>query len=186
MRLQERPEDLPPGQLPRSMDARVLEDLSDTARPGDRITVTGIVRAEQEFVGRRGKLRTFNLYMDANHLQISGKEVHVLEISPEEEEKILELSKDPWIHRKLIMSIAPSIYGYDDMKEAILYLLFGGMPKRLPDGITIRGDINILLVGDPGTAKSQLLQYVSRVAPRGLYTSGRGSTAAGLTAAVVR
>jgi replicative DNA helicase Mcm len=186
MRLQERPEDLPPGQLPRSMDIKVLEDLSDTARPGDRITVTGIVRAEQEFVGRRGKLRTFSLYMDANYLQISGKEVEVMEISPEEEEKILELSKDPWIHRKLIMSVAPSIYGYDDMKEAILYLLFGGIPKKLPDGITIRGDVNILLVGDPGTAKSQLLQYVSRVAPRGLYTSGRGSTAAGLTAAVVR
>ncbi len=186
IRLQERPEDLPPGQLPRSMDVRVLEDLADVARPGDRVTVTGIVRAEQEYIGRKGRLRTFNLYMDANHVEVSGKEVEVVEITPEEEQKILEFSKDPWIHRKLIMSIAPSIYGYDDMKEAILYLLFGGVPKRLPDGITIRGDINILLVGDPGTAKSQLLQYVSRVAPRGLYTSGRGSTAAGLTAAVVR
>ncbi|MEM3004005.1 MAG: minichromosome maintenance protein MCM [Candidatus Bathyarchaeia archaeon] len=186
IRLQERPEDLPPGQLPRSMDVRLLEDLSDAARPGDRVSVTGIVRAEQEYVGRKGRLRTFNLYMDANHVQVSGKEVEVIEITPEEEQKIIELAKDPWIHRKLIMSIAPSIYGYDDMKEAILYLLFGGVPKKLPDGITIRGDLNILLVGDPGTAKSQLLQYVARVAPRGLYTSGRGSTAAGLTAAVVR
>ncbi|MEM4251115.1 MAG: minichromosome maintenance protein MCM, partial [Candidatus Bathyarchaeia archaeon] len=175
-----------PGQLPRSMDVRLLEDLSDAARPGDRVSVTGIVRAEQEYVGRKGRLRTFNLYMDANHVQVSGKEVEVIEITPEEEQKIIELAKDPWIHRKLIMSIAPSIYGYDDMKEAILYLLFGGVPKKLPDGITIRGDLNILLVGDPGTAKSQLLQYVARVAPRGLYTSGRGSTAAGLTAAVVR
>lgn len=150
IRLQERPEDLPPGQLPRSMDVKLLEDLSDAARPGDRVSITGIVRAEQEYVGRKGRLRTFNLYMDANHVQVSGKEVEVVEITPEEEQKINELAKDPWIHRKLIMSIAPSIYGYDDMKEAILYLLFGGVPKKLPDGITIRGDMNILLVGDPG------------------------------------
>ncbi len=99
--------------------------------------------------------------------------------------KILELAKDPWIHRKIINSIAPSIYGYEHVKEAIMYLLFGGVPKTLTD-ITIRGEINALFVGDPGTAKSQLLQYVARIAPRGLYTSGRGTTAAGLTAAVIR
>lgn len=149
-RLQERPEDLPPGQLPRSMDVRVLEDLVDAARPGDRVSVTGTVRAEQEYIGRKGRLRTFNLYTDANHVEVSGKEVEIVDITPEEQQKILEASKDPWIHRKLIMSLAPSIYGYDDMKEAILYLLFGGVPKRLPDGVTIRGDINVLLVGDPG------------------------------------
>jgi len=90
------------------------------------------------------------------------------------------------IHEKIIQSIAPSIYGYREIKEGIAYLLFGGVPKVLPDGIRIRGDINILLVGDPGTAKSQLLQYVARIAPRGIYTSGKGSTAAGLTAAVVK
>src|SRR5207237_9594578 len=86
----------------------------------------------------------------------------------------------------LVMSLAPSIYGYEDVKEGILYLLFGGTAKQLPDGVNIRGDENVLLIGDPGTAKSQLLQYVSRIAPRGLYTSGRGTTAAGLTAAVLR
>jgi replicative DNA helicase Mcm len=95
------------------------------------------------------------------------------------------LARDPWVHRKVIRSIAPSIYGYEHIKEAIMYLLFGAVFKQLPD-ITIRGDMNVLLVGDPGTAKSQLLQYVSRIAPRGLYTSGRGTTAAGLTAAVLR
>src|SRR5947209_11585290 len=84
------------------------------------------------------------------------------------------------------MSLAPSIYGYEDVKEGILYLLFGGTAKQLPDGVNIRGDENVLLIGDPGTAKSQLLQYVARIAPRGLYTSGRGTTAAGLTAAVLR
>jgi replicative DNA helicase Mcm len=186
IRVQEKPEDLPPGQLPRSMDVNLVEDLVDIARPGDRVSITGIARARQEIAGRRGRLRTFDLYIDANFIDVAGKEAEIVEITPEEEKRIRELAGDPWIHRKLLRSLAPSIYGYDDIKEAILYLLFGGVPKSLPDGVTIRGDLNVLLIGDPGTAKSQLLQYVARVAPRGLYTSGRGSTAAGLTAAVVR
>jgi len=137
-------------------------------------------------LGRRTRLRTFDLFLEANYVDVTGKEVEVVEITPKEEKQILEMANDPWIHRKLLSSLAPSIYGYGDIKEAILYLLFGAVPKTLPDGVTIRGDVNVLLIGDPGTAKSQLLQYVARVAPRGLYTSGRGSTAAGLTAAVVR
>jgi replicative DNA helicase Mcm len=186
IRIQEKPEDLPPGQLPRSMDVKLLEDLVDTARPGDRVSITGIIRARQESIIKLGKSRTFELYIDANFIDVVGKEAEIVEITPEEEEEIKKLAKDPLIHQKLLKSLAPSIYGYDDIKEAILYLLFGGVPKQLPDGISIRGDTNVLLVGDPGTAKSQLLQYVARIAPRGLYTSGRGSTAAGLTAAVVK
>jgi replicative DNA helicase Mcm len=186
LRMQERPEDLPPGQLPRAIDVKLTEDLVDVARPGDRVTVTGTVRAQQEVLSRKTRLRTFDLFLDANYVDVAGKEAEVVEITPEEEKQILELAKDPWIQRKLLASLAPSIYGYGDIKEAILYLLFGAVPKTLPDAVTIRGDVNVLLIGDPGTAKSQLLQYVARVAPRGLYTSGRGSTAAGLTAAVVR
>jgi replicative DNA helicase Mcm len=186
LRMQERPEDLPPGQLPRTLDVKLSEDLVDVTRPGDRIALTGIVRAQQEVLGRRTRLRTFDLFLEANYIDVTGKEAEVVEITPEEEKQILEMANDPWIHRKLLSSLAPSIYGYGDIKEAILYLLFGAVPKTLPDGVTIRGDVNVLLIGDPGTAKSQLLQYVTRVAPRGLYTSGRGSTAAGLTAAVVR
>jgi len=186
IRIQERPEDLPPGQLPRAMDIKLLEDLVDIARPGDRVSITGIARALQEFVGRKARLRTFELLLDANYVEVVGKEVEVVELTPDDERIIRELARDPFIHRKLIASLAPSIYGYGDLKEAVLYLLFGGVSKRLPDGVTIRSEINVLLVGDPGTAKSQLLQYVSRIAPRGLYTSGRGTTAAGLTAAVVR
>ncbi|HEY4822489.1 MAG TPA: minichromosome maintenance protein MCM, partial [Candidatus Bathyarchaeia archaeon] len=185
-RIQERPEDLPPGQLPRYLDVRLDEDLVDTARPGDRIGLTAIVRAEKQFVGEKGRLRTFNLYLEANCIEVVGKETEIVEITPEDEKKILDAAKDPWVQRKLILSLAPSIYGYEDVKEAVLYLLFGGVSKRLPDGIGIRGDSNIIIIGDPGTAKSQLLQYVSRIAPRGLYTSGRGTTAAGLTAAVLR
>ena len=185
-RVQERPEDLPPGQLPRYLDVRLEDDIVDSARPGDRVAVTSIVRAEKQYVGEKGRLRTFNLYLEANFVDVVGKETEVVEITREDEKKILEASKDPFVHRKLIMSLAPSIYGYGEIKEGILYLLFGGVSKHLPDGVSIRGDLNTLLIGDPGTAKSQLLQYVSRIAPRGLYTSGRGTTAAGLTAAVLR
>lgn len=186
IRIQERPEDLPPGQLPRAVDIKLSEDLVDIARPGDRVSIIGIARAQQEFAGRKARLRTFELLLDANYVDVMGKEIEVVEITPEDERLIRELAKDPFIHRKLIASLAPSIYGYGDIKEAVLYLLFGGVPKRLPDGVSIRSEINVLLVGDPGVAKSQLLQYVARIAPRGLYTSGRGTTAAGLTAAVVR
>ncbi len=185
IRIQEYPEDLPPGQTPRSLDIRIIgKDMVDVARPGDRVRIVGIVRAEPSSVPRAGKLRAFNLYVEANFIDSAGREAERLQITPEEEEEIIKLSKDPWIHRKIINSIAPSIYGYEHIKEAIMYLLFGGVPKTLPD-ITIRGELNVLLIGDPGTAKSQLLRYVQRVAPRGLYTSGRGTTAAGLTAAVL-
>ncbi|MHA1711056.1 MAG: minichromosome maintenance protein MCM [Candidatus Freyarchaeota archaeon] len=186
IRIQERPEELPPGQLPRWIDVKIVgKDLVDVARPGDHVSVVGVIRAEAPSLPRVGKLRTFRLHIDANFVDVMSKEPEAVMISPEEERQILELAKDPWIHRKVIRSIAPSIHGYEHIKEAIMYLLFGGVPKHLPD-INIRGEMNVLLIGDPGTGKSQLLQYVSRIAPRGLYTSGRGTTAAGLTAAVIR
>ena len=186
LRVQERPEDLPPGQLPRTLHVKLVgSEIVDVARPGDHVSIVGIVRASAPTMPRVGKLRTFVLHLDTNSIEVLGKEPETTLPSPEEEKQILELAKDPWIHRKIIGSIAPSIYGYEHIKEAIMYLLFGGVPKTLPD-ITIRGELNVLLIGDPGTAKSQLLQYVARVAPRGLYTSGRGTTAAGLTAAVIR
>ncbi len=186
LRVQERPEDLPPGQLPRTLHVKLVgSEIVDVARPGDHVSIVGVVRASAPTMPRVGKLRTFVLHLDANSIEVLGKEPETMLPSPEEEKQILELAKDPWIHRKIIGSIAPSIYGYEHIKEAIMYLLFGGVTKNLPD-ITIRGELNVLLIGDPGTAKSQLLQYVARIAPRGLYTSGRGTTAAGLTAAVIR
>jgi len=186
IRIQERPEDLPPGQLPRWTNIKLVgRDLVDVARPGDLVSVIGIVRAAAPTLPRVGKLRTFRLHLDGNFIDVLSKEPETIPASPEEEKQIIDLSRDPWVHRKIIRSIAPSIYGYEHIKEAIMYLLFGGIPKQLPD-ISVRGEMNVLLVGDPGTAKSQLLQYVARIAPRGLYTSGRGTTAAGLTAAVLR
>src|SRR4030042_2903332 len=168
LRIQERPEDLPPGQLPRTLSIKLVgSEIVDVARPGDHISVVGQVRAIAPTLPGVGKLRTFILHLDANSIEVLGKEPEMALPSPEEEEKILELSRDPWVHRKIIGSIAPSIYGYDHIKESIMYLLFGGVPQTLPD-ITIRGEMNALLVGDPGTAKSHLLQYVARIAPRGL------------------
>jgi replicative DNA helicase Mcm len=186
LRLQERPEDLPPGQLPRTLNVKLVgSEIVDLARPGDHVSIVGIVRAFAPSRPGIGKLRTFILHLDANSIEVLGKEPEARPPSPEEEEKILALAKDPEVHKTIMNSIAPSIYGYDHIKEAIMYLLFGGVPKSLPD-ITVRGEMNTLLIGDPGTAKSQLLQYVAKIAPRGLYTSGRGTTAAGLTAAVIR
>jgi len=186
IRIQERPEDLPPGQLPRWLNIRMAgRDIVDLARPGDHVAVVGMVRAEAPTVPGVGKQRVFRLNLDTNHIDAKSKEPEALITAPEEEKRILDIARDPWVHRNVIRSIAPSIYGYEHIKEAIMYLLFGGVVKQLED-ITIRGDMNALLIGDPGTAKSQLLQYVSRIAPRGLYTSGRGTTAAGLTAAVLR
>jgi len=186
LRLQEKPEDLPPGQLPRTLSVKLVGDeIVDVARPGDHVSIVGVVRAFAPSLMGMGKLRAFILQLDANSIGVLGKEPETSPASLEEEEKILELAKDPGVHRKIMSSIAPSIYGYEHIKEAIMYLLFGGVSKSLPD-ISVRGEMNALLIGDPGTAKSQLLQYVARIAPRGLYTSGRGTTAAGLTAAVIR
>jgi len=187
IRIQEKPEELPPGALPRALDCILLDDLVDRARPGDPVRIVGILKSVKDYAAiRRKAAPTFSVYVDTNYVDVSEREADRLEIEPKEEEQILKLAKDPLIHRKIINSIAPSIYGLTDIKEAVALLLFGGVTKILPDGVKIRGDSNILIVGDPGTAKSQLLKYVASLAPRGLYTSGKGSTAAGLTAAVLR
>jgi replicative DNA helicase Mcm len=185
-RVQELPEELPPGQIPTSLDFKAVgSDLRDAARPGDQVKVVGIVRASSIMAPKGGRPRTLRIHVDVNNIIPVSREPESLNITPEEEAKIKELANDPWIYRKLIQSIAPSMYGNEHIKEACLYLLFGGVPKKLPD-INVRGDLNILIVGDPSTFKSQLLRYIVSVAPRGIYTTGRGTTAAGLTASVSR
>ncbi|ALU11327.1 Minichromosome maintenance protein MCM [Ignicoccus islandicus DSM 13165] len=186
MVVQEKPEELPAGQLPRSIEVIVEDDLVDVARPGDKVTVIGIAEAKPDKLPRKGSSTIFTIRIYANNIEVSQKILEDVSLTEEDVEKIKALSKDPWIHKRIVMSIAPSIYGHWDIKEAIALLLFGGVPKLLEDGTRIRGDIHVLIIGDPGTAKSQLLQYAARVAPRSVYTTGKGSTAAGLTAAVVR
>jgi replicative DNA helicase Mcm len=194
VRLQELPEDLPPGQLPHYLDVTVLQDLVDNARPGDRVILTGIVRIEQEHIpAMRGKSGIYRLRIQGNNIEFhrgrgnkASRSTEREEISPDEERIIKSLVKNPDIYDRLIASFAPHVSGHDIIKEAILLLIVGSTQKILSDGAKIRGDINVFLVGDPGTAKSEMLKFCARIAPRGLYTSGRGSTAAGLTAAVVR
>ena len=195
VRLQELPEDLPPGQLPHYLDVTVKQDLVDNARPGDRIVLTGIIRIEQERMAGISKHESplYRLRLDGNNVEFLGgkvgktsRRIEREQISPEEEKMISALSKNPDIYNRLIESYAPHITGHEIIKESILLLMAGSTQRQLNDGSKIRGDINIFLVGDPGTAKSEMLKFCARIAPRGLYTSGRGSTAAGLTAAVVR
>jgi len=195
LRLQELPEDLPPGQLPHYVNVSIKQDLVDYARPGDRIVLTGIVRIEQERISGVSKSESalYRLRMDGNNVEfIGGKGIKSSrrtereEISPDEEKIVKSLAKNPDIYDRLIASFAPHIKGHALFKEAILLLIVGSTQRVLTDGTKIRGDINVFLVGDPGTAKSEMLKFCARIAPRGLYTSGRGSTAAGLTAAVVR
>ncbi|MCY0860263.1 MAG: minichromosome maintenance protein MCM [Sulfolobaceae archaeon] len=184
--IQERPEEMPPGQLPRQLEAVLEDDLVDTVRPGDRVKVVGILEVKQDTQVKRGSKAVFDVYLKVNSIEVSQKALDEVFISEDDERKIKELAKDPWIREKIIASIAPSIYGHWEIKEAVALALFSGVPKTLPDSTRIRGDIHVLIIGDPGTAKSQILQFASRVAPRAIYTTGKGSTAAGLTAAVVR
>jgi replicative DNA helicase Mcm len=195
LRLQELPEDLPPGQLPHYIDVTIRQDLVDNARPGDRIILTGIVRVEQESIAgiTRGHSGLYRLRIEGNNIEFLGgrgsktsRKIVREEVSPEDEKMIKTLSQSPNIYQRLIDSFAPHIQGQSLIKEAILLLIVGSTQRLLGDGSKIRGDINVFLVGDPGTAKSEMLKFCARIAPRGLYTSGRGSTAAGLTAAVVR
>ncbi|MHA1590257.1 MAG: minichromosome maintenance protein MCM [Candidatus Njordarchaeales archaeon] len=184
--IQELPEELPPGQLPQSVNVVIWGDLAGKIRPGERVTVYGIIKTVLEKPLKAGRRPLFDIFIDALYIEAETGEAGEIEITEDEKEKILSLRNDPNLEEKIVRSIAPSIYGYEMIKKAIAALLFGGVPKILPDGTRIRGTINILLIGDPGTGKSQLLKYVAQIAPRAIYTSGKGASAAGLTAAVVK
>nr|8X7T_A Chain A, mini-chromosome maintenance complex 3 [Thermococcus kodakarensis]8X7T_B Chain B, mini-chromosome maintenance complex 3 [Thermococcus kodakarensis]8X7T_C Chain C, mini-chromosome maintenance complex 3 [Thermococcus kodakarensis]8X7T_D Chain D, mini-chromosome maintenance complex 3 [Thermococcus kodakarensis]8X7T_E Chain E, mini-chromosome maintenance complex 3 [Thermococcus kodakarensis]8X7T_F Chain F, mini-chromosome maintenance complex 3 [Thermococcus kodakarensis]8X7U_A Chain A, len=182
-RLQDRPESLKGGQMPRFVDAILLDDLVDAALPGDRVLVTGVLRVILE---QREKRPIFKKILEVNHIEQLSKEIEELEISPEDEQKIRELAKRKDIVDAIVDSIAPAIWGHRIVKKGIALALFGGVQRTLPDGTKLRGESHVLLVGDPGVAKSQLLRYVANLAPRAIYTSGKSSSAAGLTAAAVR
>ncbi len=177
--VQEKPEELPPGQLPRSVEVILTDDLVDAVKPGDRVYVVGILDVNA-YELKRTKPPVLSSYIEANYIEAQQKEFAEVEITPEDQRLIEELARDPNIRERIIKSIAPSIYGLEDVKEAIACLLFGGVPKQYPDGVRVRGDIHVLLIGDPGTGKSQLLRFVARIAPRAVYTTGKGSSAAGL------
>ncbi|MGV8174149.1 MAG: minichromosome maintenance protein MCM [Methanothrix sp.] len=186
IRVQESPEDLRGGEQPQTLDVELEDDLAGRIFPGDRVIVNGILKSYQRSSPQQGKSTYFDLFHKGVSVEMKEQDFEEIEIDPEEEKLILEMSCDPEIYDKIRGSIAPSIYGYDDVKEALALQLVSGFEKHLPDGARIRGDIHILLVGDPGIAKSQLLRYMTKISPRGIYTSGKSSTSAGLTATAVK
>jgi len=194
LKLQESPESVPHGEMPRHMQLFVDRSLVEKAVPGNRVTVMGVysIRKMAKFGrgGEKGAVGVRMPYLRVVGLQVetegTGRTSSNLTFTSEDEESFRRLAAQPGVYDTISKSIAPSIFGSDDIKRSIACLLFGGSRKRLPDGLTRRGDINVLLLGDPGTAKSQLLKFVERVSPVAVYTSGKGSSAAGLTASVMR
>uniref|UniRef100_A0A5S6QUE6 DNA replication licensing factor MCM3 n=1 Tax=Trichuris muris TaxID=70415 RepID=A0A5S6QUE6_TRIMR len=181
--MQELPETAPTGQLPRSVEVILDSDLTDRCSPGDRIRAIGVYRClpNKQSGYTSGLFRTVLI---ANNVQLLSKQAG-LEITAEDLQSIRSFvrMKDQLLDI-LTRSLAPSIHGLEEVKKAILCLLIGGTEKKLPNGTRLRGDINVLLVGDPSVAKSQILRYVLNIAPRAVATTGRGSTGVGLTAAV--
>ncbi|WP_424353830.1 minichromosome maintenance protein MCM [Methanobacterium sp. MBAC-LM] len=180
-KLQEPLENLSGGEQPRQINVVLEDDLVDTITPGDIIRITGTLKTVRD-----EQTKLFKNYIYCNYIDALEQEFEELQISEEDEAEIIELAADPDVYNKIINSTAPSIQGYREVKEAIALQLFGGCVKELEDKTRIRGDIHILIVGDPGIGKSQILKYVSKLAPRGIYTSGKGTSGVGLTAAAVK
>ena len=190
MVLEEAPEMLEGGDQPRRIGIFLKEDLvtpisEKRTNPGNRIRVVGILK-EVPVVKHGSRLTNFDLHIDTNHIETIDEDYYEIKISKEDAIAISALAKDKRVNEKLVTAIAPSIYGYERVKEALLLQLMGGVQKRRSDGIVSRGDIHVLLVGDPGSGKSQLLKRISVIAPKGRYVSGGGVSGAGITAAVVK
>jgi DNA replication licensing factor MCM7 len=163
------------------------DDVTRKVSAGDVAVFSGVFlpKVHRGFQALRAGLLT-NTYLEVMSIDLMKKQYDKYELPNETLLKVDEMSKDPMIYSKLSRSICPEIFGHEDVKRALLLLLLGGVTKVVGDGMKIRGDINICLMGDPGVAKSQLLKWISRVAPRGVYTTGKGSSGVGLTAAVLK
>src|SRR3989344_4938990 len=189
--IEESPDALEGGEQPRRISVFLKEDLvepkmEERTTPGSKVKIFGVLK-EVPVPLPTGSISTrFDLAVEANNIVPLEESFESLNISEEEIKDILEIAADPNVLKRLSESIAPSIYGFDKIKEAVLLQIFGGVKKTKSDGGSTRGDIHILLVGDPGVAKSVLLKFTSSIAPKGRYVSGKAATSAGLTAAVVK
>merc|ERR1719322_2078688 len=185
--IQESPGKVSAGRLPRSKDAILLGDLCDSCKPGDEVELTGVYTNNYD-----GSLNTaqgfpvFATVIMANHILRKDGNNATKNLTDDDIKAIMALSKDERIGERIIASIAPSIYGHEDIKRGLALALFGGQPKDKSDKHRVRGDLNVLMCGDPGTAKSQFLKYVEKLAPRAVFTTGQGASAVGLTAYVQR
>ncbi|CAM4456637.1 DNA replication licensing factor MCM5 isoform X1 [Lepidochelys kempii] len=194
LKLQESPDAVPHGEMPRHMQLYCDRYLCDKVVPGNRVTIMGIYSIKKSGQTKSKGRDNVGVGIRSSYIRVVGIQVDTdgsgrsfaSSVTPQEEEEFRHLTSMPNVYETIAKSIAPSIYGSTDIKKAISCLLFGGSRKRLPDGLTRRGDINLLMLGDPGTAKSQLLKFVEKCSPIGVYTSGKGSSAAGLTASVIR
>ncbi|CAH6720950.1 DNA replication licensing factor Mcm7p [[Candida] jaroonii] len=187
VKIQEMANQVPVGHIPRSLTIHVNGDLVRSLNPGDVADISGIFMPSPYtgFRALKAGLLT-ETYLESQHIHQHKKQYENLEITPEIENKIRNLFNEGDIYNKLAKSIAPEIFGHLDVKKILLLLLCGGVSKEIGDGLKIRGDINVCLMGDPGVAKSQLLKAIGKIAPRSIYTTGRGSSGVGLTAAVMR
>ncbi|APW96864.1 XRE family transcriptional regulator [Halobiforma lacisalsi AJ5] len=185
LRIQESPEGLRGGETPQSLDVNVEDDITGEVTPGDHVSATGVLRLEQQGDGQ-DKSPVFDFYMEGMSVEIEEEQFEDMNITDEDKKRIYEISNQEDVYERMVGSIAPSIYGYEQEKLAMVLQLFSGVTKQLPDGSRIRGDLHMLLIGDPGTGKSQMIGYIQNIAPRSVYTSGKGSSSAGLTAAAVR
>lgn len=181
-------EQVPIGHVPRAMTVHVRGELTRQCAPGDIVTISGIFLPTPYSTGSRSRAAGLlaDTFLEAMKVIKFKKSYSNYILTPELLEKVNELAEGPDAYGKLARSIAPEIYGSEDVKKSLLLMMVGGLNRELPDGMKIRGDINICLMGDPGVAKSQLLKHISTIAPRGIYTSGKGSSGVGLTAAVLR
>ncbi|CAH8254694.1 unnamed protein product [Arabidopsis lyrata] len=183
--IQESPGTVPAGRLPRHKEVILLNDLIDCARPGEEIEVTGIYTNNFDLsLNTKNGFPVFATVVEANYVTKKQDLFSAYKLTQEDKTQIEELSKDPRIVERIIKSIAPSIYGHEDIKTALALAMFGGQEKNIKGKHRLRGDINVLLLGDPGTAKSQFLKYVEKTGQRAVYTTGKGASAVGLTAAV--
>lgn len=185
LNLQETPGSVLPGRVPRSKEIILTNDLIDTARPGEDVEVTGIYSHTYDYhLTQKNGFPIFRTYISANNIRRKEDDSSVSNLSEQDKNQILELARDPNIGQRIVSSIAPSIHGHHHVKMALAMSLFGAVPKNISDKHRIRGDINVLLLGDPGTAKSQMLKYAEATAPRAVYSTGKGASAVGLTASV--
>ena len=187
IKIQEMADQVPVGHIPRTLTVQVHGSLTRQVNPGDVVDIAGIFLPTPYtgFKAIRAGLLT-DTYLEAQHITQHKKHYDDIRMDAQSEARITQLRSQGHLYDHLAKSIAPEIYGHDDVKKCLLLLLIGGVTKEMGDGMRIRGDINICLMGDPGVAKSQLLKFITKVAPRGVYTTGRGSSGVGLTAAVMR